>query len=190
MPRDGDLATQLCGLQYVKSRLPRDLGNDWSKVGEPRERDRTSADYRNLPRLGVKKGADAHAQIMPLSPIPQQRSIVMVTQEIATRLAELCRQGQFEAAQKELFAEDAVSIEPYGTPEFPKETKGLHAIIEKGHKFQSMVEQVHGCAASAPLVAGNAIAFTLTLDVTMKGRGRMKLEELCAYEVKDGKVVS
>jgi hypothetical protein len=114
----------------------------------------------------------------------------MATQEIATRLAELCRQGQFEAAQKELFAENAVSIEPRETPEFPKETKGLRAIIEKGHKFQSMVQQMHGCATSAPLVAGNAIAFTLTMDVTMKGRGRVKLAELCAYEVKDGKVVS
>jgi hypothetical protein len=64
------------------------------------------------------------------------------------------------------------------------------AIIEKGHKFESMVEKVHGCTTSAPLVAGNTIAFTLTMDVTMKGRGRVKLEEICAYEVKDGKIVS
>jgi hypothetical protein len=115
---------------------------------------------------------------------------VMNTQQIATRLAELCRQGQFEAAQKELFAEDAVSIEPHETPDFPKETKGLPAIIEKGKKFGSMVEQIHGCNVSAPLVAGNAIALTLTMDVTMKGRGRVKLEEICAYEVKDGRIVS
>ena len=114
----------------------------------------------------------------------------MNTQQIATRLAELCSQGQFEAAQKELFAEDAVSIESRETPDFPKETKGLRAIIEKGHKFESMVEQFHGCSASAPLVAGNAIGLTLMMDVTMKGRGRVKLEELCAYEVKDGKIVS
>ena len=86
----------------------------------------------------------------------------MNTQQIATRLAELCRQGQFEAAQKELFAEDAVSIEPHETPDFPKETKGLPAIIEKGKKFGSMVEQIHGCNVSAPLVAefhgGTAVA--------------------------------
>src|ERR1700746_2683128 len=114
----------------------------------------------------------------------------MTTGQIATRLAELCRQGQFEAAQKELFAEDAVSIEPQATADFPKETKGLHAIIEKGNKFGSMGARAHGCSAPAPLVAGNAIAFTLTMDVTMKGRGRVKLEEICAYEVKNGKVVS
>ncbi|MGC1522137.1 MAG: nuclear transport factor 2 family protein [Steroidobacteraceae bacterium] len=114
----------------------------------------------------------------------------MNTQQIAVRLAELCRKGQFEDAQKELFAEDAVSIEPRETPDFPRETKGLRAIIEKGHKFESMVEKVHAFDTSVPLVTGNAIAITLTMDVTMKGRGRVKLEEICAYEVKDGKIVS
>ena len=110
----------------------------------------------------------------------------MNTQQIATRLTELCSQGKFEAAQKELFAEDAVSIEPQESPDFPK----LRAIIEKGHKFESMVKKIHGVSTSQPLVTGNAIAIALTMDVTMKGRGRVKLEELCAYEVKDGKIVS
>jgi len=49
----------------------------------------------------------------------------MAIQEIATHLADLCRQGQFEAAQKERFADDAVSIEPRDTPPFPKETGRL-----------------------------------------------------------------
>lgn len=114
----------------------------------------------------------------------------MSTQDIANRLAELCRQGKFQAAQQELFAEDAVSIEPFPTEGFPKETRGLRAIIDKGHKFDSMVEKLHGVSASAPLVAGNAITFTLTLDATMKGRGRVKMEEICVYEVKDGKITS
>ena len=34
----------------------------------------------------------------------------MTTKEIANRLAELCRNGDFETAQKELFSEDAVSF--------------------------------------------------------------------------------
>jgi hypothetical protein len=114
----------------------------------------------------------------------------MSTQQIATRLADLCRRGEFEAAQKELFASDAVSIEPNDGPVFPKETKGLPAIIEKGHKWSSMVEQVHGCTASAPLIAGNTIAMTLAMDVTMKGRERMKIEEVGIYQVKDGKIAS
>lgn len=114
----------------------------------------------------------------------------MSTQQIATRLAELCRQGKFEAAQRELFANDAVSIEPRETPLFPKETKGLPAIIEKGHKWEATVEKIHGCTTSQPLIAGNVIAMTLAMDVTMKGRGRTKLEEVCVYEVENDKIKS
>jgi hypothetical protein len=114
----------------------------------------------------------------------------MSTQKIASRLAELCNKGEFETAQKELFANDAVSIEQHESPGFPKETKGLQAIIQKGHHWASTLEQLHECSASKPLVAGNAIAMTLAMDVTMKARGRMKLEEVCVYEVKDGKIAS
>jgi hypothetical protein len=114
----------------------------------------------------------------------------MSTQQIANRLAELCNKGEFEAAQRELFANDAVSIEQHETPVFPKETKGLEAIIEKGHKWASSVERIHECSTSKPLVAGSAIAMTLALDLTMKGQGRMKLQEICVYETKDGKIIS
>ena len=36
----------------------------------------------------------------------------MTTQEVANRLVELCRIGQIDQAQAELFADDATSIEP------------------------------------------------------------------------------
>lgn len=114
----------------------------------------------------------------------------MTTKEIAERLVALCRQGQFETAHKELFATDAISIEPYATPAFPKETKGLNALLEKGLEFTAMIEQVHSISISDPLVAGNAFACAMQLDVTIKGHGRMNLAELCIYEVKDGKIIS
>jgi hypothetical protein len=114
----------------------------------------------------------------------------MSTQQIATRLAELCNKGQFEAAQKELFADNAVSIEQHATPEFPRETKGLKAIIEKGHKWAAGIEKVHSCSVSQPLVAGSAFALTMSMDITPKGQNRMKLQEVCVYETKDGKIQS
>lgn len=95
-----------------------------------------------------------------------------------------------EAAQKELYASDAVNIEPYGTPMFPQETKGLDAIIEKGRKFGAMIEQVHAISISEPLVAGNAFACAMQLDLTIQGHGRMSVEELGIYEVRDGKIRS
>jgi hypothetical protein len=114
----------------------------------------------------------------------------MSTKDIANRLAELCSKGDFEAAQNELFSDDCVSIEPHGTPDFEKETKGLAAIKAKGKKWDSMVEENHGGKVSPPLVAGNSFAVTMSMDIKMKGRDRMSMTELCVYTVKDGKIVS
>jgi hypothetical protein len=115
----------------------------------------------------------------------------MTTQEIANRLVELCRAGEFEKAQNELFSEDAVSIEPHATPAFEKETKGLKAIHEKGEKWNSMVKEVHSLSVSDPLVAANSIALFMGMDVLMKeGDRRLNIKELVVYEVKDGKIIS
>jgi hypothetical protein len=114
----------------------------------------------------------------------------MTTNQIATRLIELCRQGKWEEAQTELFSNDAVSIEPYSTPAFEKETRGLNAIKEKGHKFDTMVQELHKVEVSEPIVAGNAISFKLVMDITMKEKQRETWEEICIYVVKDGKIIS
>lgn len=114
----------------------------------------------------------------------------MTTKEISTRLAELCQQGQFETAQKELYAGDAISFEQEASPAFEKETKGLGAIVEKGHKFDSMVEEMHSLTVSEPVIADNSFAFSMFVDATMKGMGRMPMTELCVYKVKDGKIIS
>jgi hypothetical protein len=112
----------------------------------------------------------------------------MTTKEIAGRLAELCRQGKYETAQKELYSSDAVSLEPAYSPGL-QTVKGLDAIIEKGHQFQSMVEAVHSSTVSDPIIAGNTFAVAAVLDITMKGVGRVPMEELAVYEVKDGKII-
>ena len=114
----------------------------------------------------------------------------MTTKEIANRLVELSRKGDFGTAQSELFAADAMSIEAYSTPAFEKETKGMPAIKEKGEKWNAMVQDVHGITVSDPLVAGNSFACTMRMDITLKEQGHMDMTELCVYEVKDGKIVS
>lgn len=114
----------------------------------------------------------------------------MTIKEIADRLVQLCARGQFEAAQKELFDENAVSIEPYDTPDFPKETHGLDAIIEKGKKFDSRVQTMHTLEVSEPLVATESFAVTMHMDVTMEEQGHMDMVEICLYKVQNGKVIS
>jgi hypothetical protein len=114
----------------------------------------------------------------------------MTTQEIATRLVAYCRKGDWAGAHTTLYAENAKSIEPYSTPEFEKETVGLTAIRKKSNVFEGIVEKIHSLEVSESLIAGNSIAFVMTMDVTMKGQGRMKSPELCVYQVKDGKIIS
>jgi hypothetical protein len=113
----------------------------------------------------------------------------MSTEAIAKRLVELCRAGKYEEAQRELYAKDAVSIEMEGLPSgMPVRVEGLEAIHEKTRQFQAAIEQVHGSSVSDPVVAGNWFSCEMTLDITMKGRGRVPMTEICVYHVKDGKV--
>ena len=114
----------------------------------------------------------------------------MTVQQIANRLVELCRKGDYSGAQQELYSEDATSNEPENSPSpGPKHVTGRDAIIAKGKQFQEMLEEVHGSSVSDPIVAGNHFAVSLDLDATYKGMGRQEMKEVCVYEVKDGKIV-
>ena len=113
----------------------------------------------------------------------------MTIQEIAAKLISYCREGKFDTAQKELYAADAISTEPPGSPGFQSVT-GLDKIIEKGHAFQAMIQEVHSASVSEPVIAGDFFSMALLFDVTLKGMGRVNMDEICVYCVKNGKVVS
>ncbi|MES2848075.1 MAG: nuclear transport factor 2 family protein [Bacteroidota bacterium] len=112
----------------------------------------------------------------------------MTTQEVANRMNELFKENKWAEAQEELFAEDCESIEPANSPGM-KTVRGKASIKQKGEDFNAMMEEMHGGWCSEPLVGGNFISFAMGMDITMKGAGRMKMEEIALYEVKNGKVV-
>ncbi|MDX2128183.1 MAG: nuclear transport factor 2 family protein [Chloroherpetonaceae bacterium] len=106
--------------------------------------------------------------------------------EIASSLVAYCRKGNFQAAQQALYAEDAVSFEPQTSAQ--PVTRGLEGIRQKGIYFQSTLT-VHGIEVSEPLIAGRFFSLRIAMDVTVKENGqRMIMEEVCVYEVKDGKI--
>ena len=113
----------------------------------------------------------------------------MTTKEIAVKLVEYCRKGEYEKAYTELYAPDAKSIEPRATFG-PKEIQGMEAFKKKGEMWNSMVEEMHGGSVGDPIVSDAHFAVTMTMDVTFKEGGRVKDTELCVYEVKDGKIIS
>ncbi|MFM8834443.1 MAG: SnoaL-like domain-containing protein [Cytophagales bacterium] len=112
----------------------------------------------------------------------------MTTHEVANKLVELCRQSKIDEVHDTLFADNATSIEA-NEMMGPKVVEGLEAIKAKSIAFQEGVEAFHSATLSEPIVAGNYFAISWAMDATFKGRGRMTIEEICAYKVEDGKIV-
>ncbi len=111
----------------------------------------------------------------------------MTTQEIANRLVDLCRRGDYETVYNELFHPEAEAVEPPQSP--MPDVRGVDAIREKGRQFNEMTQEVHDGYVSDPLVAGNFITLTMGMDVTYKDGNREKMDEVVVYEVKEGKIV-
>lgn len=114
---------------------------------------------------------------------------VMTTQDVANRFNELAQTGQWDKIQDELYADDAVSIEPDKPEVLLKRAEGIEAIKQKGKQFGEMIEEMHGGYSNTPVVAGNHFAVAMGMDCTIKGMGRMKMDEIAVYEVKEGKVI-
>ena len=110
------------------------------------------------------------------------------TAQVANRLVELVLEGKVVEAQQELFTDDVTCIEPAftGAPALV----GKAAAIEKTHHFMADVEQFHSSEITGPAVSGNWFSIGWTIDVTIKGKGRQKMEEIIVYNVKDGKIGS
>lgn len=112
----------------------------------------------------------------------------MTTQEIAARFDELAQAEKWFEIQEELFADNAQSIEPANSPYF-KNAEGKTALRTKGEAWVSKVKEVHKLSTSQPIVAGNHFAVARKMDLTVEGHGRVLINEVMVYNVKDGKIV-
>lgn len=113
----------------------------------------------------------------------------LTVQEVADRFNELAQQEKWFEIQDELFAEDVRSIEPSHS-RHPKLLEGKAAVRKKGEDWVGRVETFHEGHTTAPLVGGNFFAAARKADLSVQGIGRMKVEELMVYEVRNGRIVS
>ena len=111
----------------------------------------------------------------------------MTTKEVANRLVQLCREGKNPDAIKELYADNVVSLEPKGAR--AERTEGKENVLAKTLGWLATVEQFHGATISEPVVTSNFFCCVMETDTTMKGMGRMQLNEIAVFEVKDGKII-
>ena len=114
----------------------------------------------------------------------------MTTQEVADRFYEMGQSNQWDKIQDELYADDAESIEPANAEMSGlKNVKGRDALKQKSADFNNMVEEMYGGFCSKPVVGGNFFSVAMGMNAKFKGMDRMNMDEICVYEVKDGKIV-
>ena len=118
----------------------------------------------------------------------QETETVLTTQEVAARFNELAQQEKWFEIQDEFFADNVRSVEPPNSP-YLKNAEGKAPVRKKGEDFVKKIEEVHKVYATHPVVAGNHFAIGRIQDLTVKGFGRVKIEEIILYEVKDGQIV-
>lgn len=111
----------------------------------------------------------------------------MTTKEIAHQLVSYLKQAKFEEAQKALFADDAISLEPKDSniPTF----QGIESLIKKGEEFRNSVETWHNLNVSEPVISKDYFAISFTVKLTYKGQNTpSNLEEIIVYHVQNGKI--
>ena len=113
----------------------------------------------------------------------------MTTVQIASRLHELVKAGDAHTAYQELFAPNAVAIEP----KFPgfERVEGLENITKKVETMIDAIDTIRHRSVSEAIVTGdNHIAMSIEIDATMKDGRPFQLNEIALYEVQDGKIIS
>ena len=112
----------------------------------------------------------------------------LTTQEVATRFNELAQQEKWFEIQDEFFADNVRSVDPAHSPYFGY-AEGKAAVHKKGKDFVSKIREVHGASTTPPVVGGNYFSVGRCMDVTVEGLGRIQIDEIMLYEVKDGQIV-
>ncbi len=112
----------------------------------------------------------------------------METKEIAEKLVQWCKEGDFQKPYQQLYSPEIVSIENDGSSE-NGHVKGMDGIQKKGEWWQENFE-VHNTSVSDPIVADNWFSVRFEMDTTHKPSGhRSTMSEIGVYQIKDGKIV-
>ena len=112
----------------------------------------------------------------------------LTTHEVARRFNELAQQEKWFEIQDEFFAENVRSIDPPNSPYFGY-AEGRLQVRKKGEDFVKRIEVFHSGHTTEPLVIGNHFTVGRSKDMTVQGHGRIHINEIMLYEVKDGKIV-
>ena len=112
----------------------------------------------------------------------------MSTEEVAKKLVEYCRKGEWMKAIDDLYAKDIMSVEAQAMENMPAEMRGIDQVRGKTEWWEKQME-VHSAKVTGPFVARDTFVVQFDVDVTDKAsKKRMQMSEVGIYTVKDGKV--
>ena len=120
---------------------------------------------------------------------PNSKEKAYTIHEIAARFNELAQQEKWFEIQDELFSDDVKSIDPTNSP-YMGYAEGKANVRIKGEDFIKKIKDFHGARTTQPIIGGNHFAVGREMDVTVQGHGRVQINEIMLYEVKDGKIIS
>ncbi len=112
----------------------------------------------------------------------------MNTQEVANKWLEMCNDGKHLECVDKLYADNVTSREMPGIPD--ELVSGKQNVWNKSKLWLDNVEEFHSGSTTEPVVAGNFFTSKMSFDVTFKDRGREQMEEVCLFEVNNGKIVN
>jgi ketosteroid isomerase-like protein len=106
------------------------------------------------------------------------------TAELDKKLNDAILGGKAMEAFEELYADDVV-MQENSDPEF----RGKDLNRKREIEFFSSVEAWHGGAVTASAVNGDVSFSEWTMEITMKGVGRIKMDQVAVRRWKNGKIV-
>jgi len=115
-------------------------------------------------------------------------TITMTTEQVAARFNQLAQQEKWFDIQDELFAEDVTSVDPPNSP-YLKLAEGKATVRKKGEDWVKRIQAVHRLHTTEPVVAGNHFVVGREVDITVEGFGRITIDEIMLYEVREGQIV-
>lgn len=110
------------------------------------------------------------------------------TQQVAARFDELAQKGMWFEIQDELFADNVKSIDPENSPYFGY-AEGKANVRKKGENWVAKITALHKIEVTQPLVNGKHFTVGWSAEMTTQDFGRIKIDEIMLYEVKDGQIV-
>jgi hypothetical protein len=108
----------------------------------------------------------------------------MTTQEVANRLIQLCRNGEFIKAEQEFYGPNIVHVEANG-----EEYKGFEVVLLKEKEFLEKLEKKPVVKVSEPIVANDAFTIGMHMEFTHKELGSKIIDEIIVYKVNKGKII-